>query len=186
MLNKANNYVHRILLGLNKVNPLLIFTSEEASNFKVCRNHQHLCMDPKKFIGGKVTCTGCKTRTSDRIANLRTSLTLSVTSESRVLLGDFICAVCAKVRVEDDIAITAFLQNEHATTGTGHEKDDQSLMDVSAQEAGGTGGTKASVGGGGGGGQDMESDEIFYDSQPMSTEEEDFPGLSQGSRVCVV
>ena len=95
-------------------------------------------------------------------------------------MGDFICAVCAKVRLEDDPAITAFLQNEHASTTVGHGPDDQSVMDVSAHEAGGSGGNKPSIGGVAGGGQDL-----FDESQPMSTDEDEdsYPGLSQGSKV---
>ena len=59
-------------------------------------------------------------------------------------------------------------------------------MDVSAQDAGGTGGGQVPVGGGDGGAQDMESEDLFDDSQPMSTDEDEgssFPGLSQGSKV---
>ena len=142
-------------------------------------------MDPKKYLGGKVTCTGCKTRTSDRIANLRTSVTLSITSGDRVLIGDFICTDCAKVRLEDDLALTAFLQNEHAAT-----QSDQSFMDISAPEAGGAGGGPASAGGGPAsagatGGTEVGYEEPLSDSQPMSTDEEEegsFPGLSQGSK----
>ena len=52
--------IHRILLGLNRANPLLLMSSEEAANFVVCSNHQHkLCSDPKKISTGRATCGSC-------------------------------------------------------------------------------------------------------------------------------
>ena len=101
------------------------------------------------------------------------------------------CTDCAKVRLEDDLALTAFLQKEHATTKSLPGQADQSFMDVSAPEAGGTGGTEGSEAGATGGnkpsvgGEASGGHDLFDESEPMLTDEDEdsFPGLSQGSKV---
>ena len=105
---------HRILLGLNRANPLLLMTSEEAANFYVCRNHKELCMDPSKASTGKVKCGGCKKATGTRIATLKTSISLTITMNSPVTLGEWICSKCATIRLENEGELIAFLNKEHS------------------------------------------------------------------------
>ena len=92
--------VKRILLGINRVNPLICLTSAEAKGFLVCRGHQELCKDAEKTSKKNQKCTLCD-RSADRVANMKLSVAMTIKLESSVTFGSWICRNCAAVSMGD-------------------------------------------------------------------------------------
>ena len=139
---------HRILLGLNRANPLLLLTSEECGKFSVCSNHvDKLCKDPIKINAGKQKCRSCMKLMGERLASLKNSISLTIAKRSPVVMGEMICSQCRKVPLENEAELIAFLQKEHRLATANNEADDIIGVDDAAPE-GGDGGFMGAVGGG--------------------------------------
>ena len=124
--------VRKVVYGLNRLDPLLQIISSEVEAFTICQHHKHVCEEPEASPGKK-TCAVCS-KTAQKTVNLKTSVALTLATERKVVVGEFVCLRCERSPSVNMDSFYDYMSEEHRLAKVDEEGGgDESLMDTDMQ-----------------------------------------------------